>query len=55
MDHERYPYYFEDRSSTGGGIRAEHLEHARESFLAVASGILATISRVAALPAFGRK
>lgn len=55
MDHERYPYYFEERAGNGGGIRAEHLEHARESFLAVASGILATISRIVTLPAFGRK
>ena len=53
MDHERYPYYFEDRS--GGGIRAVHLEHARESFLAVASAILATISRLATLPSLGRR
>ena len=55
MDHERYPYYFEDRPGSQSGIRAVHLEHARESFLAVASGILATISRLATLPAFGRK
>ena len=55
MDHERYPYYFEERPAGGGGIRAEHLEHARESFLAVASGILATISRIATLPSLGRR
>jgi hypothetical protein len=54
MDHERYPYYFEDTSGNGG-IRAVHLEHARESFLAVASGILATISRLATLPSLGRR
>ena len=54
MDHERYPYYFED-SSNNGGIRAAHLEHARESFLAVASAILATVSRLATLPSLNRR
>ena len=48
MDHERYPYYFEDKPASG--IRIEHLEHARESFLAVASGILAAVQRLVMLP-----
>jgi hypothetical protein len=55
MDHERYPYYFEDRSGNQGGIRAEHLEHARESFLAVASGIIATMRRLVTLPPVGQR
>jgi hypothetical protein len=46
MDHERYPYYFEDSQ---GGIRAVHLEHARESFLSVATGILAAVRRIVTL------
>jgi len=46
MDHERYPYYFSDSTNAGTVIRAEHLEHARESFLAVASGLIAAMRRL---------
>jgi hypothetical protein len=48
MDHERYPYYFDDTPQAG--IRATHLEHAGESFLAVASGIIAVVRRLVTLP-----
>ena len=47
MDHERYPYYFSDSTNNNGTpIRAEHLEHARESFLSVASGLVAAMRRL---------
>jgi len=46
MDHERYPHYFSDIPGNGTPVRAEHLEHARESFLAVASGLIAAMRRL---------
>ena len=46
MDHERYPYYPDDHTDGGTVIRVEHLEHARESFLAVASGLIAAMRRL---------
>jgi hypothetical protein len=55
VDHERYPYYFDDEPRSQAGIRAEHLEHARESFLAVASAILAVVQRLMVLPGTGRR
>jgi hypothetical protein len=53
MDHERYPYYFDNSAPTG--IRIEHLEHARESFLAVASGLIAAARRLMTLPPLGQR
>ncbi|HZZ91813.1 MAG TPA: hypothetical protein VFE23_04580 [Usitatibacter sp.] len=53
MDHERYPYYFDN--TPPAGIRAEHLEHARDSFLAVASGLLAAVRRLGSLLPIGER
>ena len=50
MDHERYPHYFSDAPDQGMLIRAAHPEHARESFLAVASGLIAAMRRLVTLP-----
>ncbi len=43
MDHERYPYYFNE---PGTPVRADHLEHAGEAFAAVAVGIWSGLRRI---------